>query len=108
ARRVSARVRGQPRRSGGVMDAALRIVVSGLIGQHPLLGGMTWHYLQYAVGLARMGHDVWYLEDSGEWPYNLDGGDSGNDWVARDCRANIEHLGDVMRRFGLEDRWSYR
>jgi hypothetical protein len=86
----------------------LRIVVTGLIAQHPLLGGVTWDYLQYAVGLARLGHDVYYVEDSGEWPYNFDGGASGNDWVAYDCTKNVESLAGVMARFGLSDRWAYR
>src|SRR6266540_4418532 len=52
----------------------LRIIVTGLIAQHPLLGGVTWDYLQYVLGLARLGHDVYYFEDSGEWPYTPDGG----------------------------------
>jgi hypothetical protein len=47
----------------------LRIVVTGLIAQHPSLGRGTWDYVQYAAGLQRLGHDVYYLEDSGEWPY---------------------------------------
>jgi hypothetical protein len=86
----------------------LRIVVTGLIAQHPLLGGVTWDYLQYVVGLARLGHDVYYIEDSGEWPYNSDGGASGNDWVADDCTRNVESLAGVMARFDLSDRWAYR
>ena len=49
------------------MASSLRIIVTGLIGQYPL-GGVTWDYLQYVLGLARLGHDVYYLEDSGQWP----------------------------------------
>lgn len=90
------------------MDRHVRIIVTGLIAQHPLLGGVTWDYVQYPLGLARLGYDVYYFEDSGEWPYNLDGGPSGRDWVARDCSANVQHLASVMARFGLEDRWAYR
>lgn len=47
----------------------LRIIVTGLIGQYPL-GGVTWDYIQYALGLKLMGHDVYYFEDTGQWPYN--------------------------------------
>src|SRR5215470_5350520 len=90
------------------MSAKLRIVVTGLIAQHPRLGGVTWDYLQYPVGLARLGHDVYYFEDSGEWPYTPDGGASGGDWVAYDCAPNVGHLGAVMERFGLAERWAYR
>jgi hypothetical protein len=87
---------------------SLRIVVTGLIAQHPWLGGLTWHYLQYVLGLQALGHDVYYLEDSGEWPYTLDGGASGNDWNARQCSTNVEYLQLAMERFGLGDRWAYR
>lgn len=90
------------------MNGRLRIIVSGLIAQHPFLGGITWHYLQYVVGLSRLGHDVYYFEDSGEVPYNLDGGPSGSDWVAADCSENVRCLSTIMSRFGLEGRWAYR
>jgi hypothetical protein len=90
------------------MDSSLRIIVTGLIAQHPLLGGVTWDYLQYPLGLARLGHDVYYFEDSGEWPYNIDGGLSGNDWVAHDCGENVRYLQNVMSRFGFENKWAYR
>ena len=86
----------------------LRIVVTGLIAQHPSLGGVAWDYLQYVIGLARLGHDVYYLEDSGQWPYTVDGGPTGNEWIAYDCTPNVRHLGAVMTRYGLGDRWAYR
>jgi hypothetical protein len=89
------------------MTQRLRIIVTGLIAQHPSLGGVAWDYLQYPLGLHRLGHDVYYFEDSGEWPYNLDGGPTGDDWVARDCSANVTHLSKVMARFDLADRWAY-
>jgi hypothetical protein len=88
-------------------DSSLRIIVTGLIGQHPSLGGVTWDYLQYALGLARLGHDVYYFEDSGQWPYTNNGGPSGNDWVARECGTNVEHLAKTMARFGLQGKWAY-
>jgi hypothetical protein len=97
-----------PRFPKRVAESALRIVVTGLIAQHHTLAGVTWDYVQYAAGLARLGHDVYYFEDSGEWPYNVDGGPSGNDYIARDCTPNIEHLARTMARFGLGERWAYR
>ena len=45
--------------------ASLRIIVTGLIAQHPALGGVAWDYVQYAAGLRALGHDVYYFEDSG-------------------------------------------
>ena len=87
------------------MSQRLRIVVSGLIAQHPL-GGVTWFYLQYALGLARLGHDVFYIEDTGEWPYRLDGS-FGPTAMAPDCSFNVKYLSDVMARFGLDGKWAY-
>jgi hypothetical protein len=86
----------------------LRIIVTGLIAQHPHMGGVAWDYLQYAIGLKLMGHDVYYFEDSGEWPYNLDGGETGDDWAAPTPDWNLSHLSSIMERFGLGDRWAYR
>lgn len=84
------------------MDSRLRIIVTGLIAQYPL-GGVTWDYIQYVLGLQRLGHDVYYLEDTGKWPFNpLQGG------VAKDCAFNVDYLAGVMARFGLQDRWGYR
>lgn len=82
--------------------SGLRIVVSGLIAQYPL-GGVTWDYIQYLIGLARLGHDVYYLEDTGQWPYNPQ--DEG---VSKGCEFNVRYLAEVMARFGLKDRWMYR
>ena len=90
------------------MKSNLRIIVTSLFAQHPRLGGVSWDYLQYPLGLARLGHDVYYFEDSGEWPYKLNGGPSPDDWIASDCRENVEHLAAVMSRFGFGERWAYR
>jgi hypothetical protein len=47
----------------------LRIIVTGLVGLYPV-GGVAWDYLQYVVGLAHLGHDVYYHEDTWSWPYH--------------------------------------
>ncbi len=47
----------------------MRIIVSGLVGLYPI-GGVAWDYLQYVLGLARLGHDIYYYEDTWGWPYN--------------------------------------
>jgi hypothetical protein len=86
----------------------VRIIVTGLIAQHPHIAGLTWHYLHYVLGLERLGHQVYYLEDSGQWPYTVDGGSSGTEWVAENCDRNLEYLDSVLRRYGLGDRWAYR
>jgi hypothetical protein len=83
------------------MISRLRIIATGLIAQYPL-GGVTWDYLQYLLGLRHLGHDVYYLEDTGHWPYNpVDGG------ISKDCEFNAAYLSEVMARFGLSDKWAY-
>jgi hypothetical protein len=51
------------------MTSRLRIIVTGLVGLYPV-GGVAWDYLQYVIGLARLGHDVYYHEDTWSWPYH--------------------------------------
>jgi hypothetical protein len=86
------------------MNSRLRIIVTGLIAQYPV-GGVTWDYIQYVLGLVRLGHDVFYIEDSGVWPYILE---STDQIIATSCVANVRYLGAVMQRFGLGERWAYR
>jgi hypothetical protein len=88
--------------------SGLRIVVTGLIAQHRFLGGVAWGVLNWIVGLRDLGHDVYYVEDSGEWPYNLTGGPAQEDWVANDCTPNVEHLATVLARYGMREKWAYR
>ena len=83
--------------------SSLRIVVTGLLAQYPM-GGMTWHYLQYVLGLKRLGHDVYYLEDTQDAVYSPAADASTVD----DCTANVEYVSRVMARFDLADRWAYR
>ncbi|MGB7442278.1 MAG: hypothetical protein WA919_14520 [Coleofasciculaceae cyanobacterium] len=51
------------------MTSSLRIIVTGLVGLYPV-GGVAWDYLQYLIGLTRLGHDVYYHEDTWSWPYH--------------------------------------
>jgi len=47
----------------------LRIIVGGMVGQFPL-GGVAWDYFHYCLGLAELGHDVYYHEDTWVWPHD--------------------------------------
>jgi hypothetical protein len=40
-----------------------RLVVLHLAGRYPL-GGIGWQAVHHVLGLARLGHDVFYVEDS--------------------------------------------
>jgi hypothetical protein len=80
----------------------VRIVITGLLGQYAF-GGVTWDYIQYLLGFRALGHDVWYLEDSGTWPY-----DPVLESVGPDCTYNVAYLKEMMGSFGFGDRWIYR
>jgi hypothetical protein len=51
------------------MSSSLRIAVTGLAATYPF-GGVFWDYLQYPLGLRRLGHEVLYIEDTGKWCYD--------------------------------------
>lgn len=73
-----------------------------MIAQFPL-GGMTWDFMNYVLGFARLGHEVYYIEDSGQWPYNPTA-----DGKIKTCEFNVDYLARIMAQFGLDDRWAYR
>ena len=41
----------------------------GFMGGMPI-AGVIWQHIHYVVGLQRLGHDVYYIEDSARLPYN--------------------------------------
>jgi hypothetical protein len=84
------------------MPERLRIVVAGGVGAMPF-AGVAWQVLQYLEGFRRLGHDVFYLEDTQRWPY-----DPVNDTVCDDAGPAVSYVGALMTRCGLADRWAYR
>ncbi|MEO5579673.1 MAG: hypothetical protein ABIR58_03375 [Gemmatimonadaceae bacterium] len=80
----------------------LRVIVGGFLGLLPA-GGITWDYVQYPLGFASLGHDVFYIEDTRLWPVYQEGATG-----QISCAANVEHLARVMMAFGFADRWAYR
>jgi hypothetical protein len=85
-----------------------RAIVTGLIAHHSRLGGVAWDYLNVVLGLQALGYEVFYIEDSGDWPYNPDGGIDGQGWMASECTEKISKLALILDAFGLGDKWSYR
>ena len=47
----------------------MRILFAGIIGRYPF-GGVTWCSLMYLLGLRALGHEVFYIEDTGECVYD--------------------------------------
>lgn len=84
--------------------SGLRIAVTGLAATFPF-GGVFWDYLQYPLGLARLGHDVLYIEDTGKWSYHPVKATftEEGDWNASYLERQIRKLGPV-----LTDRWFFR
>jgi hypothetical protein len=79
------------------------LVVLGMMGRCPF-GGQTWLYLNWLRGLAKLGHEVWYVEDDATWPY-----DPRANTVSEDPAYAVEYLPRVLARAGLDPaRWAYR
>lgn len=59
--------------------------------------------MQIVVGLQRLGHDVYYMETTSDWPFD----------AAQQAKVKTSHyagayLARVADSFGLGDRWAYR
>ncbi len=82
----------------------MKIVVTGLIATYPL-GGVAWDYLAYLSGFRRLGHDVFYLEDTGQWLYDPRAGT-----FTDDVAFNVAHLAQALERGGPSPRgrWALR
>ena len=87
-----------------------RIILLGYIVRCPV-GGMTWHYLQYVMGLQQLGYDVYFIEDSDDYPccYNPTTQGTGfSQWmetgegilVFNDFDEAVAAIGDVDNRYG--------
>ena len=84
-------------------SSRLRIVVLGYVVRCPL-GGMAWHHLQYVLGLKRLGHDVYFLEDSDDYTscYNPQ-----RDVMDTDPSYGVDFAKRVFSRIDLGERWAY-
>jgi len=75
-----------------------------MVGVYPV-GGVAWDYLQYAIGLSQLGHDVVYHEDTQIWPYHpienqpVESGNYSAEYIARFFQTYAPELAG---------RWHYR
>lgn len=81
----------------------LRIIVLGYIVRCPL-GGMAWHYLHYVLGLAELGHEVYYLEDSEDYPCCYDPTRHVTDV---DPSYGLGFTAKTFERLGFGERWAF-
>ncbi len=82
----------------------MKAVVTGMIATYPV-GGVAWDYGQYALGLERLGYEVYYLEDTGWQTYDPTQGEYGEDPV-----YGVKFLHDALGRLSptLAKRWHFR
>ncbi len=87
----------------GIGGSKLRIIVTGLVGLYPL-GGVAWDYLQYPIGLLKLGHDVYYHEDTWSWPSQ-----PVEKTYTQDPKYSVGYIEDFLEKYapGLRERWHY-
>jgi hypothetical protein len=78
-----------------------RLIVMGFMGSCPI-AGVIWQHIHYIVGLQKLGHDVFYIEDSARLPYNPETFEVNNEF---DYAARI--LTRLATEFGFQGRWSF-
>src|SRR3954452_23056538 len=82
----------------------MKAIVTGMIATYPV-GGVAWDYGQYALGLERLGFEVYYLEDTGLDAYDPEKREYGVDgrYGAGFLEASLAALSPT-----LATRWHLR
>ena len=78
-----------------------KIIVLGFMGGMPI-AGVIWQHIHYIVGLQRLGHEVYYVEDTLNYPY-----DPVAFNISDDYSYATETLGRLAKEHGFEGRWAY-
>src|SRR6185295_6230811 len=81
-----------------------RIVLSSYLVRFPLGGYLSW-VLQWLVGFDRLGHDVYFFEQSRRNSRACF--DPLQNIMTTDCSFGIQALNQLLSRFNLQDRWSF-
>jgi hypothetical protein len=84
------------------MSKRSQVIILGIMGRTPF-AGVGWQALHYVEGFRRLGFDVYYVEDSGEWAY-----DPEQNTVSHDCTYALNYISRLMAWCGLPDHWAYR
>jgi len=77
-----------------------RIVLLGAAAQMPF-AGVWWQVRQYLEGFRRLGHEVHYVEDTGNWPY-----DPELETITDNAAGAAHRLGVLMDDAGFTGRWA--
>ena len=78
-----------------------RIVIMGFMGSMPI-AGVIWQHIHYIVGAQRLGHEVFFIEDSARLPYNPETFEVTDEF---DYAAKV--LACLARDFDFKNRWAY-
>jgi hypothetical protein len=84
------------------MAERLSLIVTGGLGNMPF-AGVAWQVLHYLEGFRRLGHRVFYLEDSGAWPFDPERG-----IVSEDAGPALAYVRRMLERVQLDEAWAYR
>jgi hypothetical protein len=79
----------------------MKILFAGIIARYPF-GGVTWCSLMYLLGLRALGHDVFYIEDTGECVY-----DPVQNARSVDPAYGTNYIHQSLQPFGFGDRWAF-
>jgi hypothetical protein len=85
------------------MKRALKIIVAGYAIGFPM-GGQMWMMLHFLLGLARLGHEVLFLEDTSDWSYPFH---PVYGYSRTDSSFGRLVLDNMLKRYGLGGRWAY-
>ena len=78
-----------------------KIIAMGFMGQMPI-AGVVWQHIHYIVGLQRLGHEVYYIEDTLNPTYNPDTFEWGTDFTYA-----AKTLRELAEKHGFQDRWCF-
>lgn len=78
-----------------------KIAVLGFMANCPI-AGVVWQHLHYIVGLQRLGHEVYYIEDTSRIPY-----DPVQQTPTEDYTYAAQTLARLSEEFGFQNRWAF-
>ncbi len=79
-----------------------RIIVMGFMASCPI-AGVVWQHMHYLIGAKRLGHEVYYIEDSARIPYN-----PSTFEVTEDYSYAAKTLAGLFERYDLgKENWGY-
>src|SRR5262249_40427675 len=78
-----------------------KIILLGFMGGCPI-SGVVWQHIHYIVGFQRLGHEIYYVEDTSNSPYNPITLENSDNFTYA-----VQTLGKLASQYGFEGRWAY-